>query len=165
MKFLTLTLFEIASFTLIIVFSNLLLRRLRAEAQEEGKPNLSYIVLLATWLLCSALLNYNSVQVFIEFIDAAYKLNSSHLIMDSLEAGILLIGSSCLWLLFSHYVTAVGSILVSGKRNDAYEIKGNNVSHFVIRGIVMLVFIISSLPFFEFLLRFILPTLNVPFYR
>jgi hypothetical protein len=165
MKFLTLTLFGIASFALIIAFSNLLLRRLKAAAQEEGKPNLSYIVLMASWLLSSALLNYNSVQVYIEFIDASYKLNSSNLIMDSLEAGILLIGSSCLWLLFSHYVAAVGLILVSGKRNDAYEIKGDNVSHFVFKGILMLVFIISSLPFFEFLLRFVLPTLNVPFYR
>jgi hypothetical protein len=165
MKFLTLTLFGIASFALIIAFSNLLLRRLKAEAQEEGKPNLSYIVLLATWLLSSALLNYNSVQVYIEFIDASYKLNTSNLIMDSLEAGVLLIGSSCLWLLFSHYVTAVGLILVSGKRNDAFEIKGNNVSHFVLKGILMLIFIISSMPFFEFLLRFVLPTLNVPFYR
>jgi hypothetical protein len=122
--------------------------KLKTESLEDGKPNMSYIVLLSSWLLASALLNYKSIQLFIEFVDASYKLNSDTLFMDLLEAGILLIGSSCLWLLFSHYIITLGTILVVGKRIDAYEIKANNVSHFVFKGIVMLVFTISSLSSF-----------------
>jgi len=165
MKIFTIALFGILSFALVMAFTNFMFKKLKSEATEEGKTNLSFTVLLTFWLLCSAVLNLISLKVYTEFIDTSYKLNSTTLLIDSLEGGVLLIGSACFWLFSSYYLTKVLSQLVIGSRNDIFEMKANNLNYFILRGVVILVFTISTLPLFEYLIRFVLPTLNIPFYR
>lgn len=165
MKIFTLLLFAIISFTLVIAFINIMFKKLKNEATEEGNTNLSYTLLLTICLLCLAILNLNTLQVYIEFVDTSFKLNSETLLLDSLESGVLLIGTLCFWIFSSYYLTKILSQIVIGNRNDMFEMKANNLNYFILRGFVMLVFTISTLPLFEFLIRFILPTINVPFYR
>lgn len=164
-KIITLTSFGITAFAISLTVIQLIIRKEKTKSENEGKIRLAYGILFATWVVAFTFLNFKSLSILNEFIDTISKLNVNNPLTDIVKTSVIFIGLMNVWLILWHFITNVFSILFLGKRKDIHEVENNNYVYFLVKGIVFISFIYSTMTIYENLLRFFLPNIEIPFYH
>jgi hypothetical protein len=164
-KIIILSIGVLISLATIIMMPKLLFRKIRNKNSEEGKLKLSYGIWFATLFLSGSLIMGKGIFIFNEAIDNIYKTSLSVSLLELLKKGSLFIGLGIIWLMIWYYIINILSIIIMGKRDEVKEIEIDNCSYFLVRGILLIGFIICLLPVFEIILRTFMPSVQIPFYH
>lgn len=164
-KIITLTVIGIVAIAISLTIVQLFLRKEKSRSETDGKINPAYGVLFITWVATYTLLNSRSISILNEYIDTIYKTSSANPLFDIAKTSVFFIGLTNVWLILWHFIVKAFSILFAGKRNNANEIKSNHYVYFLMKAVVFIGFIYCLMPVFEMLLRYFLPSIEIPYYR
>ncbi|ANH83101.1 hypothetical protein A8C56_20845 [Niabella ginsenosidivorans] len=164
-KAITLSIAIIIALAIILMSIQLLLRKAKNRDSEDGKTEPAFGVWFATLFLSGAFIIAKEVAVFAEAVDNIYKINSATALFECFKTGSLFTGLSIVWLLLWYFIANMLFVMVTGKRNGAKEVAAGNFMFFLVRGMVLIGFIICLLPVFEMILRVFVPAVPVPFYH
>ncbi len=164
-KTITLTVSAIIAIAIMLLIIQLLLRKLKAKSEQEGRLKNSYGVWFATLFIAASITTGKAINMLSEAIDNIYKSFATNIIGEVAKTASLFIGLSAVWLIIWYFVANLLSVTIVGKRSDQYEIEIDNVSYFLIKGVLLIGFIFCLLPIFEILLRSFMPNVQIPFYH
>ncbi|HSC54177.1 MAG TPA: hypothetical protein VLC98_11165 [Phnomibacter sp.] len=164
-KTVTLTIICIISFITILLVIQLLLRKLKLKSEKEGPLNFSYAVWFVTLFIAATIAMVRTIAILNEAIDNLYKNISTNIIVEVVKTSSLFLGLTALWFIVWYYVSNFLSVTILGTRKDQNEIEANNVSYFLIKGVLIIGFILCLLPVFEIILRIFMPNVQMPFYH
>ena len=77
----------------------------------------------------------------------------------------LLSGLGVVWFVVWFYIANLLAVIIVGKRIDSNEMEADNRSYFLIKGFLVIGFMLCLLPIFETLLRVFMPSVEIPFYH
>ncbi len=77
----------------------------------------------------------------------------------------LYIGLSVIWFLLWYLVSKVFVTIILGIQKEQEEMSLNNVYFFLIKGLIINVFIVSLSPVLEIIFRMVMPNIQLPFYH
>ena len=164
-KIITLAVFCIIAISILLTVTQLFLRKAKSKSENEGKINLAFSILFLGWVICFSLLNFKSISIMSEYVDAVYKISSNNYLADIANTSVLFIGITNVWLILLYFITQSFSLLIAGKRTDSNEIANNHYTYFLMKGIVFICFVYCLMPVFELILRTFLPNIDIPYYR
>lgn len=164
-KITTLFLIGLIALAISVTMTQLLTRKEKIKAGNDGKINMAYAILFSSWIIALAMLNFKAVTTLDEFSDLVRKINPEKALTEILKTGVLFIGLTNTWLAIQYYITKVFLWIFTGNRNDSNEVENNNYTYFLMRGVLMVGFIYALMPVFEKLLRLFFPDIEIPFYR
>jgi hypothetical protein len=98
-------------------------------------------------------------------LDNIYKNILDNLYGQLIETTSLFIGLSAVWFLILYFISNLLSVTIVGKRKNMNEIESDNVSYFLIKGILIIGFVFCLSPVFEIILRRFIPSIEIPFYH
>lgn len=164
-KTLALTLSALVAVSVMLLLIQSLTRKLKITAIHDGRFRNAFGVWFSLLLTGATFNIYGMMNILTESIDSIYKSNPVHVTAEVVKTASLFIGFSAGWFLGWYFVSGVLSTTILGKRKDAVEMELNNISFFLIKGIIMVVLILCLSPAFEDLLRIFMPELTAPFYH
>lgn len=164
-KTVALTIVGIVAFVIMLLVIQLLLRKLKAKSEQEGRLKKSYGVWFVTVFTAASITMGRTITILGEAIDNIYKNISTNIFGEVAKTASLFIGLSALWFLAWYFVANLLSVSILGNRKDQNEIEANNVSYFLIKGVLIIGFIFCLLPVFEIILRTFMPNVQIPFYH
>lgn len=161
----TLTTISIIALVVILLVLQLILYKVKRKGDDQGKLKSSYGVWFVSLFVAGVINMVKAFTVLSEAIDIIYKTNLTNKVWEVAKTASLFIGLSAMWFLIWLYVSNLLSIPILGKRKDQNEIDVNNVSYFLIKGILIIGFIVCLIPAFETILRNFMPSVQLPFYH
>ena len=161
----TLTLIGIVAISISITIIQFLLRKEKKKSEIDGKIKISFGIWFSSILLGATIINLKTITILNEALDYIYKVNSNELQIEIAKISSIYIGLSAIWLLIWFFIVKVFSVIFVGKRNDENEMENDNYVYFIIKGIMLICFLLGLLPIFENLLRAFLPNIEIPFYH
>lgn len=164
-KTVTLTIAGIVAIVIILLIIQLLLRKLKKKSEQEGRIKNSYGVWFATLFAAATITMGRTITILNEAIDNIYKTISTNIIGEVAKTASLFIGLSAVWFIVWYFVSNFLSVTILGNRKDQNEIEADNVSYFLIKGVLIIGFILCLLPVFEIILRTFMPNVQIPFYH
>jgi len=164
-KTVTLTIIGILAIVIIILVIQFLLRKLKTKSEQEGRLKNSYGVWFAALFIAATITMGKAIILFNEAIDNIYKNVSTNVIGEVAKMASLFIGLSAFWFIVWYFVANLLSVTILGNRKDQNEIEADNVSYFLIKGVLIIGFILCLLPVFEIILRTFMPNVQMPFYH
>lgn len=164
-KTLALTISVIIAILIMLLIIQLLLRKLKPKSVIEGKFKNSYGVWFTTLFLAASIITSKAMSVLNEAFDNIYKNVSINILGEVAKTASLFIGVSATWFMIWYLVANILSMTIAGKRNDLNELESDNSSYFLIKGVLIIGFILCLLPVFEIILRTFIPNIQIPFYH
>ena len=164
-KTIALTIAGLIAIAIVLLIIQLLLKKLKQKSELNSKLKLSYGIWFATLFIAAVLVTVKSITVLSEAIDNIYKMNSTNAIIETTKAASLFIGLSAVWFLVWYFIANLLSILITGNRNEVNEMEADNYAYFLIKGVLIIGFILCLSPIFETLLRAFMPSVQLPFYH
>ena len=164
-KTVTLTIFGIVAIVIILLMIQLLLRKLKMKSDQEGRLKNSYGVWFATLFIAATIIMGRTISILGEAFDNIYKNVSTNIMGEVAKTASLFIGLSAFWFVVWYFVANLLSVTILGNRKDQNEIEADNVSYFLIKGILIIGFILCLLPVFEIMLRTFMPNVQIPFFH
>jgi hypothetical protein len=164
-KTVTLTIFGIVAIVIILLMIQLLLRKLKMKSDQEGRLKNSYGVWFATLFIAATIIMGRTISILGEAFDNIYKNVSTNIMGEVTKTASLFIGLSAFWFVVWYFVANLLSVTILGNRKDQNEIEADNVSYFLIKGILIIGFILCLLPVFEIMLRTFMPNVQIPFFH
>lgn len=162
-KIIALTVFAITTLAVNLTVIQLLTRNIRSKHNEEGVLKLAVSIWLSALFIVSTIITSKSVNILNEAYDLITLKSDS--VLPIFKISCLFAGLGVVWLIIWHYISGVLSFIPLGNRIDRKEADANNLSYFLLRGILFIGFIFCLAPVFEIILRFFLPSVEVPFYH
>ena len=164
-KTITLTIAGILMIAMLLSIIQLLLRKLKTDAETDFKWKSSYGIWF-TGLFAAATIIISRTIVFLsEAIDNIIKIGSPHQFLEITQISSLYIGLSIAWYLLWYYIAKVFAVIVMGRKNELEEMGLNNVHYFLIRATIFIGIIFSFSFILDLLFRFFMPNIPVPFYH
>jgi len=164
-KTVTLTIVGIVAIIILLLMIQLLLRKLKTKSEQEGKVKQSYGVWFSTLFIAATITMGRTITILGEAFDNIYKNITTNIIGEVAKTASLFIGLSSFWFLVWYFVANLLSVTFLGNRKDQNEIESDNVSYFLIKGVLLIGFILCLLPVFEIILRAFMPNVQIPFYH
>jgi hypothetical protein len=164
-KTLCLTLAGIIAIAITLLIIQLLTKKVRQKATAEGRYKISFAIWFCALFICASIIMQKVMFILNEALDNIYKLNSTAQFTNILKTGSLLLGFGATWLVIWYSVTNILSIVIVGKRLDGIEMEADNNGYFLIKGILLIGFILILSPIFEDVLRAFIPNIETPFYH
>lgn len=164
-KTVTLTIIATIAIIIILLVIQLLLRKLKMKAEQEGRLNNSFGVWFATLFIAGIITMGRTIAILGEAIDNIYKNISTNVVREIAKVASLFIGLSAFWFIVWYFVASLLSVTILGNRKDQNEIEADNVSYFLIKGVLIIGFISCLLPVLEIILRTFMPNVQIPFYH
>ena len=164
-KLIILVIAALTVLALMIFIIKFLIGRIKSNISADGKFNVSFGILFTTLFLTAAIIASKSIILFAEAIDNITKISPEKLIGESTKTGLLFIGLTVFWFVFSYSIIKILSIYVTGKRNDEKEFISDNFSYFLVRGAMLIGFNLCLLSVFELIIRIFMPSIQMPFYH
>ncbi|MBS0646256.1 MAG: hypothetical protein JSR97_06660 [Verrucomicrobia bacterium] len=164
-KTVTLTIVGIVAIVIMLLVIQLLLRKLKTKSEQEGRLKNSYGVWFATLFIAATITMGRTITILGEAIDNIYKNISTNITSEVAKTASLFIGLSAFWFIVWYFVANLLSVTILGNRKDQNEIETDNVSYFLIKGILIIGFMFCLLPVFEIILRTFMPNVQIPFYH
>ena len=115
--------------------------------------------------LSASVIQIKSISILSEAVDNIFKLKIEGAVFEVLKTSSIYIGISSLWFLLWYFIASVFAVISIGKRDDLIEIEKDNYTYFLIKGIILFGTVISLSSVFEMLLRFFVPSIQIPFYH
>lgn len=164
-KAITLTIICILAIIIMLLVIQLILRKLKSKSEYEGRLKNSYGVWFATLFVAATITIAKTIAILTEAIDNIYKNFTTNIIGEVAKMTSLFIGLSAFWFIFWYFIANILAITILGNRKDQNEIEMDNVSYFLIKGILIISFILCLSPAFEIILRAFMPSIQTPFYH
>lgn len=164
-KTVTLTIIALVAIVIMLLVIQLLLRKVKIKSEQEGRFNQSFGVWFATLFIAATILMGKTISTLGEAIDNIYKNISTNVIREVAKTASLFIGLSAFWFIIWYLIANLLAVTILGNRKAQNEIEADNVSYFLIKGVLTIGFIICLLPVFEIILRTFLPNIQIPFYH
>lgn len=164
-KTIALTIAGLIAIAIVLLIIQLLLKKLKQKSELNSKLKLSYGIWFATLFIAAVLVTVKSITVLSEAIDNIYKMNPTNAIIETAKAASLFIGLSAVWFLVWYFIANLLSILITGNRKEVNEMEADNYAYFLIKGVLIIGFILCLSPIFETLLRAFMPSVQLPFYH
>ena len=141
------------------------LKKSKAKAETGGKLKISYGIWFGSLFIAFSIVNFKTISVLSEAIDNIYKMNASNMLKEAAKETSLFIGLGAVWFIIWFYIANIFAITIVGKRTEINEMESDNHSYFLIKGFLVIGFMITLSPIFEIMLRAYMPTIDIPFYR
>jgi hypothetical protein len=164
-KTIVLTICATITLAISLMVIQLLLRKVKKNAEIDGKLKLCYSVWFITLFVAITINAVKTIGLLSEALDNTYKSNSKSLAFEITKTSSLFIGLSIAWFLVWYFVANFISITIIGKRKVVHEIESDNTSYFLIKGTIVIGFIICLAPVCETILRVFMPSIQLPFYH
>lgn len=164
-KTVTLTIIGVVAIVIMLLVIQLLLRKLKIKSEQEGRLKNSYGVWFATLFIAATITMGRTIAILGEAIDNIYKNISTNINGEVAKTASLFIGLAAFWFIVWYFVANLLAVTILGKRKDQNEIEADNVSYFLIKGVLIIGFILCLLPVFEIILRTFMPNVQIPFYH
>lgn len=161
----TLTIIGIVAIAISITIIQFLLRKEKKKSEIEGKIKISFGIWLASILLGATIINLKTITILNEALDYIYKVNANELTIEIAKISSIFIGISAIWLIIWFFIVKVFAVIFVGKRSDENEMENDNYVYFIIKGIMLICFLLGLLPILENLLKAFLPNIEIPFYH
>lgn len=164
-KTIELTIVGIVAIIITLLTIQMLLRKLKMKSEQEGLLKNSFGVWFATLFIAATITMGRTIAILGEAIDNIYKNILKNILGEVAKTATLYIGLSVFWFIILFFIGNFLSRTIFGDRNDENEIESDNVSYFLIKGILIIGFNVCLLPVFEILLRTFMPNVQIPFYH
>jgi hypothetical protein len=164
-KTLILTLAGIIAIAITLLIIQLLTKKVQQKSALEGRFKISYGIWFCTLFIAASITMQKAIFILNEALDNIYKLNPTGQFANILKTASLLLGFGAVWLLIWYLVTNILSIVIVGKRLDGNEMEADNYTYFLIKGILLIGFILILSPIFDEVLRAFIPNIQMPFYH
>lgn len=164
-KTISLAIAGLIAIVISLLVIQLLLKKSKSKSETDGKLKTSYGIWFITLFVAISIVNYKMISILSEAIDNIYKMNTSNIIKETAKATSLFIGLGAVWFVVWFYIANVFAIIIVGKRTEVKEMESDNHSYFLVKGILVIGFILSLLPIFETFLKLFMPSVDMPFYH
>jgi hypothetical protein len=164
-KTIALTISAIIAIVIMLFIIQLLIRKLKPKSEQDGKLKSSYGVWFACLFMGALIVTGETINLLSIAFDNIYKNTPNNLFGQIVKTASLFIGLSALWFLLWYVISNLLSVTIVGKRKNENEIEANNVSYFLIKGILIIGFIFCLSSVFEIILRNFMPSIQIPFYH
>ena len=164
-KTIALTISAIITIAIMLFIIQLLLRKLKPKSEQEGRLKTSYGVWFTCLFIGASIVTGETINLLSIALDNIYKNISNNIFGQLVKTGSLFIGLSALWFLLWYFISNLLSVTIVGKRKNENELEANNVSYFLIKGILIIGFIFCLSSVFEIILRSLIPSIEIPFYH
>ena len=164
-KTIALTIAGLVAIAIVLLIIQLLLKKLKPKSEIDGRLKLSYGIWFVTLFIAASIVNSKTISVLSEAIDNIYKMNIPNMLGESAKATSLFIGLGVVWFVVWFYIANLLAVIIVGKRIDSNEMESDNRSYFLIKGFLVIGFMLCLLPIFETLLRVFMPSIEIPFYH
>lgn len=148
-----------------VLIIQLLLKKAKLKAEVNGTLNKSFAIYFSMLFLSTSVIQIKSISILSEAVDNIFKLKIEGAVFEVLKTSSIYTGISSLWFLLWYFVANVFAVISIGKRDDLIEIEKDNYTYFLIKGIILFGTIISLSSIFEMLLKFFIPSIQIPFYH
>jgi hypothetical protein len=164
-KAVTLTIGGIIAIAIMLTIIQLLLRKVKLQAEAEFKIKPAYGIWFASLFIAASLVSAKAVTFLGEAIDNLYKIGSPNMITETAKIASLYIGLSVVWFLLWYFVSKVFATIILGLKKEQEEMSLNNVHFFLIKGTIINAFIFSLSPVLDVIFRMVMPNIQLPFYH
>lgn len=164
-KSITLAISAIIAIVIMLLIIQLLTRKLKAKSQYEGRLKYSYGIWFSALFISAAFITERMIFSLAEAIDNIQKYISANILGEVAKTASLFIGLSGIWFIIWYYIANMLSVTVVGIRKSQNEIDIDNITYFIIKGVLIFGFIYCLSPVFEIILRTFMPTIQIPFYH
>jgi hypothetical protein len=164
-KTIILTCAGIIAFGLMLLVIQALLRKLKPGSEQDGRIKVSYGVWVTALLIAASTILVKTINLLLEAMDTIYKSESKSPLMEIGKTGSLFIGLAIAWFLICYAVSNIFPVLIVGKRKSQNEIETDNVSYFLVNGVILIGLNFCLLPVFEMVIRMFMPSISLPFYH
>jgi hypothetical protein len=164
-KAVTLTIVGIITIAIMLTIIQLLLRKVKPQAEADFKIKPAYGTWFAGLFVAAAQISFKAVTFLSEAIDNIYKIGSPAMVAEVAKIAALYIGLGVVWFLLWYFVSKVFTTIILGLKKDQEEMSLNNVHFFLIKGTIINVFIFSLSPVLDVIFRMVMPNIQLPFYH
>lgn len=155
----------IIAFALALLIIQFFVKELRKRAITENSLNLSFAIWFGSLLVSITLLLSTAMSVMKDATDVLIAFPKEGMYVEIFKAASIFIGLAFLWFVVSFYIIKIFIRLIFSSSIDEVEMEQNNKTYFIIKGVTIIVFILSLLPAFESLLRSFIVTVSTPIYH
>ena len=164
-KTITLAIAGLVAIAIVLLIIQLLLKKLKLKSEIDGRLKLSYAIWFVTLFIAASIVNSKTISILSEAMDNIYKMNPPNILGESIKAISLFIGLGAVWFVIGVYIANLLVVIIVGKRRDSNEMEADNCSYFLIKGFLVIGFVLCLLPTFEILLRTFITSVQLPFYH
>lgn len=164
-KAITLTIVGIIAIAIMLSIIQVLLRKVKLQAEAEFKIKPAYGIWFVSLLIAASLIGAKAITFLGEAVDNIYKMGSQNLGAEIAKIASLYIGLSVVWFLLWYFVSRVFSIIILGLRKEQEEMSLNNIYYFLVRGVLINMFIFCLSPILDVIFRLVMPNIQLPFYH
>jgi hypothetical protein len=156
----------IVSTALMLITIQYLAKRQNILFEKEQKINISYSIWLTSLMVAFFILLKVSVELIENSIELIINSKSTeNAFVEVMQKISIFIGFTFIFTFLSYYIVHSLLKLVIGNRIDSIEIQKDNYGYFIVKGLVLILFVISLITIFEHFLNWFMPTVETPFYH
>lgn len=156
----------IGAAVLILMAIQFLSKKLNIKYEKDNKINISYAIWASSILISFFIL----LKVALEETENAIEIIINPKCIEDAFSGVMQriainIGFTFIFTFLSYYIVYNVINLTLGKRTNSIEIEKDNRGYFILKGIILILFVISLVTVFEQLLKWFSPVVDIPFYH
>lgn len=160
------TLVAVVATALIAMAIQFITKKLNIRPESEEKINTSYSI----WVISIYASFFMFLKVALQLTESAieliiYSKTIDNTFTEVMQKIAIYIGFTFFFTFLSYYIVNGVFKLSLGNRSDSHEIERNNIAYFVIKGVVLMLFVFSLITVFEDFLRWFAPVVDTPFYH
>ncbi|AWG22240.1 hypothetical protein FFWV33_12290 [Flavobacterium faecale] len=154
----------IVSFPLMLLAIKFQSKKINIKVEE--KISTSFTIWFSSFFISFTLFLKIALQEIENTIEIIiYSRTISNTFFEVMQKISINIGFTFLATFFVYYIINTVTKLFLGDRKNHIEMDNNNITYFVIKGLVFVLFTFAILPFFEHFLQWFAPIVNTPFYH
>ena len=160
--------FLVAIVSIVIMFQliHFLAKRKKIKPESGDKLSLAYSIWFCSLIIAFAFhlkIALQQIENSIQFIIYSDEIQNTFLAV--VEKISIFIGFCFIATFLAYYIVNFVIKISFNNREESHEIENENYSYFLLKGTVLIVFILISLPVFEHFLMWFLPKVETPFYK
>jgi len=156
----------IVSTGLMLLALQFFAKKLKLKRNDDTQVNISY----AIWFISICFSFFTFLKVALEQTENAieviiYSRTIEDTFLEVMQRIVIFTGFSFVFTFTSYFIVDGLFKITNGNNDDAIEIERNNYPHFIMKGIVLLMFVFSLISIFEHFLRWFAPSTSMPFFH
>ena len=151
---------------LLLMILQYIVKKKNIQSEDEGKIKTSYVIWLSSILISFFLLlkpALEQIENAIEVIILSKTIDDTFI--QVIQRIAINIGFTYFFTLMAYYTVHNVLKFSLGKRDDSIEIERNNKEYFMIKGILLILFVFSLITIFQHFLQWFAPSVDTIFYH
>jgi hypothetical protein len=156
----------IVATALMLMSIQFLAKKLNIKSEKEQKITVSYSIwasslVIAFFMFLKVALGLieNSIELII------YSKTIDNAFIAVMQKIAIFSGFSFIFTFLAYYVVHILLTFTLGKRNDGIEMEKENTGYFIIKGVILILFVFSLITIFEHFLGWFVIKVDTPFYH